>query len=415
LKIEILERGGACFPESLKKIPDPPDRLYCLGNVDCLFETRSVAVVGTRKPTVAGKRIAENFGRQLAKRGWVVVSGLALGCDTAAHEGCLEGGGRTVAVLPGGIRNVYPSENQKLAERIVRSGGCLVSEYPPEARPEPYRFIERDRLQSGLSLGTVVVETDLEGGAMHTARFCLAQKRLLACVVPSKRFSSHPMAQGNWKLIREKRTLALKTPADFFERVVVMVLILVGVWAHPAEADPMKNSYEKATFAAGCFWGVEKVFSESKGVAAIQVGYTGGRLEDPTYEDVCTGRTGHAEAVEITYDPSKVRYENLLEIFFRHHDPTTPNRQGPDIGSQYRSAIFHHTPEQEKAARKVVETLERSRIFKNPVVTEIKSAGEFYRAEEYHQRYLKKNPHGYCSIQVQPDKVSDVLRSSVVE
>ena len=174
----------------------------------------------------------------------------------------------------------------------------------------------------------------------------------------------------------------------------------------------MDKSYEKATFAGGCFWGMEKVFSEMNGVVSTQVGYTGGTVKDPSYELVCTGITGHAEAIEVSYDPSKIGYEGLLEFFFRHHDPTTPNRQGPDIGSQYRSAIFYHSPEQEKAALKAKELLDRSGVFKKPIVTEIKPAGEFFRAEDYHQKYLKKNPHGYCSIQLQSSRIGQVLRSA---
>ena len=146
---------------------------------------------------------------------------------------------------------------------------------------------------------------------------------------------------------------------------------------------------EKATFGAGCFWGVEAEFRKVEGVVDATVGYSGGALENPTYKDVCSGTTGHAEVVEVEYDPSKVSYEELLEVFWENHDPTTPNRQGPDVGAQYRSAIFFHTPEQEAAARA---SKERGQArFKNPIVTEIAPAAEFYRAEEYHQRYFEKN------------------------
>lgn len=215
--MEILERKDERFPEFLKEIPDPPERLYCLGDKRCLSEPRAVAVVGTRTPTRAGGRFAQSCGRWLAKKGYVVVSGLALGCDTAAHEGCIKEGGRTVAVLPGGLRNIYPPQNEKLARRIVRTGGCLVSEYPPEARPRSRTFIERDRLQSGLSLGIIVVETDGEGGAMHTARFCLEQKRFLACAVPSKCYEKHPMVQGNLRLIAQKKAFPVRSFKDLEE------------------------------------------------------------------------------------------------------------------------------------------------------------------------------------------------------
>ncbi len=147
---------------------------------------------------------------------------------------------------------------------------------------------------------------------------------------------------------------------------------------------------EKATFAAGCFWGVEAAFREVEGVASTQVGYSGGSLEDPAYEDVCSGRTGHAEAVRVEYDPSKVSYDELLAVFWEIHDPTTLNRQGPDIGTQYRSAIFFHDADQEAAARASKEKLQKSGRFKGEIVTEITPASTFHRAEEYHQQYLDK-------------------------
>ena len=147
---------------------------------------------------------------------------------------------------------------------------------------------------------------------------------------------------------------------------------------------------EKATFAAGCFWGVEAAFRQVKGVVSTSVGYTGGSFDDPTYEDVCSGRTGHAETVEVEYDPSKVSYEELLTVFWDSHDPTTLNRQGPDVGTQYRSAIFFHTPEQGSAAIASKEKLQRSGRYKKPIVTEITPASQFYRAEDYHQQYFEK-------------------------
>lgn len=154
----------------------------------------------------------------------------------------------------------------------------------------------------------------------------------------------------------------------------------------------------KATFAAGCFWGVEELFRNTPGVLSIQVGYTGGHTQNPTYKEVCTDRTGHAEAVEIEYDPERVSYEQLLEIFWTNHDPTTPNRQGPDIGTQYRSAIFYHNPEQQAAAIASKQALEQSGRFRRPIVTEIVPAGPFYRAEEYHQQYLAKRGLSHCHL-----------------
>ena len=157
---------------------------------------------------------------------------------------------------------------------------------------------------------------------------------------------------------------------------------------------------EKATFAAGCFWGVEAAFRQTPGVTATRVGYTGGTVPNPTYELVCTDRTGHAEAVEVTYDPERVSYDDLLDVFWSNHNPTTRNRQGFDIGSQYRSAIFFHTPEQEQAARASKERLEADGRWARPIVTEIVPAREFYEAEEYHQRYLEKRGRSTCTVEL---------------
>ncbi len=154
----------------------------------------------------------------------------------------------------------------------------------------------------------------------------------------------------------------------------------------------------KADFAAGCFWGVEAAFRQVEGVLDTAVGYSGGRLENPSYEDVCSGRTGHAETVEVDYDPDRVSYEKLLDVFWENHDPTTLNRQGPDVGEQYRSAIFFHTPEQQAAATASKERLEKSGQYKRPIVTQIQPASKFWRAEEYHQRYLEKHGLAHCRI-----------------
>ncbi|HEX3120456.1 MAG TPA: peptide-methionine (S)-S-oxide reductase MsrA [Candidatus Acidoferrum sp.] len=153
---------------------------------------------------------------------------------------------------------------------------------------------------------------------------------------------------------------------------------------------------EIATFGAGCFWGVEAAFSRVPGVTEAVSGYSGGRTENPTYKDVCTDETGHAEVVQVTYDPAKVSFEKLLEVFWTMHDPTQVNRQGPDFGSQYRTAIFFHTPEQEAIAKKVKAELNASGKFKKPIATEITKAGPFYRAEEYHQKYLEKRGATSC-------------------
>ena len=155
---------------------------------------------------------------------------------------------------------------------------------------------------------------------------------------------------------------------------------------------------EKATFGAGCFWGVESTFREVDGVVDAAVGYEGGQTVNPSYKDVCTDMTGHAEVIEVDFDPSQVSYEKLLDTFWTSHDPTQVNRQGPDFGTQYRTVIFYHTPEQEKTARKSKEALEQSRRFSRPIATEIVPAQTFYRAEDYHQQYLAKRGVRHCHV-----------------
>jgi peptide-methionine (S)-S-oxide reductase len=154
----------------------------------------------------------------------------------------------------------------------------------------------------------------------------------------------------------------------------------------------------KATFAAGCFWGVEEAFRHIKGVTSTTVGYTGGTLKNPTYQDVCSGRTGHAEAVEVEFDPAQVSYEQLLSVFWQSHDPTTLNRQGPDVGTQYRSAIFFHDAAQQASAAGSKALLEKMNAFKRPIVTEVIPASDFYRAEDYHQQYLEKRGAKSCHM-----------------
>ncbi len=150
-----------------------------------------------------------------------------------------------------------------------------------------------------------------------------------------------------------------------------------------------------AIFAAGCFWGVEEILRKIEGIVFTRVGYTGGKTEHPSYEDICTGQTGHAEAVEIEFDPGKISYEALLRLFFRLHDPTTLNRQGNDVGTQYRSAIFYRDEQQLKQAQDVIAALEVEKKFPRKIATTLEPAKIFYSAEEYHQKYLQKNPGGY--------------------
>ena len=153
----------------------------------------------------------------------------------------------------------------------------------------------------------------------------------------------------------------------------------------------------QATFGAGCFWGVEQKFAQLDGVIATEVGYTGGDVTEPTYKMVCSGRTGHAEVVRVIYNAEEIGYEDLLDAFFALHNPTTPNRQGWDVGTQYRSAVFFHSPDQEAAARKKIKQLDEQGAFGRPIVTEIAPADEFWRAEEYHQKYYAKNG-GSCKF-----------------
>jgi peptide-methionine (S)-S-oxide reductase len=166
--------------------------------------------------------------------------------------------------------------------------------------------------------------------------------------------------------------------------------------APAVEPNGAPEGIEFATFAAGCFWGVEDFFRSIPGVSDVVSGYTGGTTQAPTYEQVCSGRTGHAEAVLVGFDPAKVSYEHLLEEFWRHHDPTTPNRQGPDVGTQYRSAVFFHSPDQERAAR--ASLAEFQARFKRPIVTEVVAASTFWPAEAYHQRYVERTGHGACHV-----------------
>ena len=155
---------------------------------------------------------------------------------------------------------------------------------------------------------------------------------------------------------------------------------------------------ETASFAAGCFWGVEARFRELDGVIDAPVGYMGGHTENPTYQEVCTGNTGHAEVVQLTFDPEVISYETLLDEFFGMHNPTTLNRQGPDRGTQYRSAVFFHNEDQEREASAKINALGQSGKWQNPIVTQVEAAGPFWRAEEYHQRYLEKNGSAHCAI-----------------
>ncbi|GGL69796.1 peptide-methionine (S)-S-oxide reductase MsrA [Halocalculus aciditolerans] len=176
------------------------------------------------------------------------------------------------------------------------------------------------------------------------------------------------------------------------------------------------SEHERATFAGGCFWCVEAVFKELRGVEEVTSGYAGGHVEDPSYEAVCEGDTGHAEVIEVAFDPEEITYEQLLAVFFTVHDPTTLNRQGPDVGSQYRSAVFYENDEQREAVESFVEELESEGVYED-IVTEVEPRTEFYEAEAYHQDYFEKNPGStYCQVNTQPklrkvrEKYGDLLR-----
>jgi peptide-methionine (S)-S-oxide reductase len=188
--------------------------------------------------------------------------------------------------------------------------------------------------------------------------------------------------------------------------LVVGASIAMGIENAGAAEAPLAT----ATFAGGCFWCTEAVYAELKGVKSVTSGYIGGAVPNPTYKDVCTGQTGHAEAIEITYDPAVVSFQQLLEVFFATHDPTTLNRQGADVGTQYRSGIYYHDDEQKRVAEEVIVKLNQARVFPGPIVTEVTKASVFYPAEDYHQDYFAKNPYQpYCQAAAAP-KVAKVRK-----
>lgn len=201
---------------------------------------------------------------------------------------------------------------------------------------------------------------------------------------------------------------------------VVIVSAAVGCTAKTQTRNSMSAALSKisenidtATFGTGCFWCTEAIFEQLNGVVKVTSGYSGGQVDNPTYKQVCTGETGHAECVQVQYEPEKISYDELLEVFWQVHDPTTLNRQGADVGTQYRSAIFYHTPEQKEKAEKYKAELDRSGAFKNPIVTEISPATTFYTAEDYHQEYYEnnKNSNPYCAVVIRPkmDKFKKVF------
>ncbi|MFV0269225.1 MAG: peptide-methionine (S)-S-oxide reductase MsrA [Draconibacterium sp.] len=193
-------------------------------------------------------------------------------------------------------------------------------------------------------------------------------------------------------------------------RKFIVIIFLI------ASTTAMAKELEKATLGGGCFWCTEAVYLELKGVVDVKPGYSGGHVKNPGYKEVCAGTTGHAEAVQITFDPEVVSYSQLLEVFFATHDPTTLNRQGNDVGTQYRSVIFYHNPQQKETAEKVIRLLEEEKVYEQPVVTEITAYDTFYVAEDYHQNYYARNKsQGYCQFIIAPklDKFRKVFKDQL--
>ena len=214
LNIQVISYFENDFPQRLKNIPDPPTILFVKGSIECLKNKNAVAVVGTRTPTDYGLKASYDYSRLFSKKGFNVVSGLATGVDTMAHKGCIDGKSKTIAVLPCGLDRVYPYQNKNLAEKIIENGGCIVSEYPPKMEINKGCFIQRDRIQSGLSLGVLTIETNGEDGTMHTVKFCLKQKRLLGCIVHPENYQKYEKIRGNKNLIEEKLAFAVSDKKD---------------------------------------------------------------------------------------------------------------------------------------------------------------------------------------------------------
>ena len=212
-----------------------------------------------------------------------------------------------------------------------------------------------------------------------------------------------------------------------FVKIATLIIISLALTAGYIETKPetqkkvndkmeQNTNLEKATFGEGCFWCSQAIFERVKGVKSVYAGYSGGTTDDPSYEEVCTGNTGYAEVVQITFDPKVVSYDELLKIFWKTHDPTTLNRQGNDIGTQYRSVIFYHNKEQKEKAEHYKEALNKSGAYSNPIVTKIVPFKKFYKAEEYHQDYFAKNPtQGYCSLVIAPkvEKFEEVFKDKL--
>lgn len=213
--IKIVDFKSSRYPSSLKAIDDPPLLLFIKGDYEFIRkEENCIGVIGSRMPTDYGKEISKMVGRYLAKKNIGVISGLALGCDAGAHTGCLEYKGKTAAILAHGLNMIYPNENKKLAEEIIASGGCIISEYFPYETPKQYSFIERDRIQSGLSKGIIVIETEETGGTMHTVRFARKQKKKIGCMKYSNVFNKYPALKGNEIILNHMESVPIKNYKD---------------------------------------------------------------------------------------------------------------------------------------------------------------------------------------------------------
>lgn len=220
-KIKIITYGTNLYPIQLKKINDPPVILYAKGNMECLNEN-AVAIIGTREPTNFSKKSALRLGELFFLNGFNIVSGLAIGCDTFAHEGCLKVNGKTIAVLANGLDQIYPTQNIELANKILSKNGCLISEYPIETKPVNINFAQRDRLQSGLSKAVIVIETGIKGGTMQTVKYCLDQNRILGCISHPENMDIIPNITGNQMLINENKAIPIKDSNDlkqFIEKI----------------------------------------------------------------------------------------------------------------------------------------------------------------------------------------------------
>jgi DNA processing protein len=212
--ISMMHLGDGKYPERLKAVDYPPLVIYAKGNLSCLNPPQAVTIVGTRQPTDFGAARAKSIASLFAECGFALISGLALGCDTAAHCGCLAAGGRTAAILAHGLDMVHPPSNRELAEEIVETGGCLVSEHPPGVRPRPRFFVMRNRLQAALGDAVVVIETGLAGGTIHTVAACSREGKPLFCLKHPTRYDSHPKIQGNKKYLRQSEALPLASESD---------------------------------------------------------------------------------------------------------------------------------------------------------------------------------------------------------